>query len=1044
MHRGGDLLVPPSNNPNHFAGQPNPFADHAAARSNGGTGAVGVDTDKFCLHDSSNNSGPESGKGGSTGSTGSTGDCDSSDNSGPPVAAATADPGLAAAHAAVLSDPTAFVARQHTALGAGIPPSAGAGIDHAALYAAATAAHAAHAAPNYFGLAQAQAAGQTAANTMATGSAPPSAGAAAAASTFEFAQQMAAALLQQQRQQMLQQPQQWATPGLPLPGQIPGFPNVSGGCPNFGFQQTSLQMLQFMQAQQQVQQQAQLMASQMTAAAASDAAAQAVADRAASSNPAQGTCREFCIRDLVPRLGQTPGASITFVIDMTDDQIVKGAQTIEAQLSSDGGQAWKQLSANPCTAPHGSPLVLQTKIMSQVQPGNYILRLHVNATNTSTQALPFEIKPNRKRQRAQGQSRRFARKRKHDGKHDGKAPHQHIAHVQQTVPDASSGSEWSNAVDNASDSCSTTSSARPLAKHGSPMLVTGHEVEFMIQMVKPGALQQLTNDGGMTASGRDLVLRLVNRTLRGKFCYKRDGTMGFQSSECVLVNCAHERRSATRLDLPRSGRGKVMLHALAYTLWCDPNFNYEDWRSLKRGHHCMYGHSGGDGNSGWAHNKYSCVNPFHYQPGGTSTPTASKRSISTTNDLTLHKHEHFRLHQAPPNPEMFIQLNGDKTFLKDDSKSSSGNGSHRMGHTIGCGNGSHEPDEFRWLCNAHQKFALVGIDDKRCAPDEVDVIKRLIEKVQHGTFTKKVGDKISFEREKCVLVVSPREARSSVRIDIVNFASKCWPQALTYRLFRDPYFQLKEWQNLRKIDCCNHGYAGPKCGGSGGWPTENYICVNPYHYEVYNSGASGKPPAAAVAAVPANGPETSEANSDSGKAGSSDAGHRESLSSVLVGLLLDDSSAVLLERGQKLFVAEDVVDKVYVVVNGGLRLTRGDHSLALRKMDMLGSLVDDPLPAAPCGYSAVATTSTTVCAIDPNHRAAICVQFPAMLPMVRAMRSKLRSKLKFGAAGKAPDHMTKKHLAAAEPEATTACANADTAAVAGVLCEMGSAAGPSK
>ena len=39
------------------------------------------------------------------------------------------------------------------------------------------------------------------------------------------------------------------------------------------------------------------------------------------------------------------------------------------------------------------------------------------------------------------------------------------------------------------------------------------------------------------------------------------------------------------------------------TLWCDPNFDYEDWRSLKRGRHCMYGHSGGDDNSGWTHNK---------------------------------------------------------------------------------------------------------------------------------------------------------------------------------------------------------------------------------------------------------------------------------------------------------------------------------------------------------------------------------------------------------------------------------------------------------
>lgn len=82
------------------------------------------------------------------------------------------------------------------------------------------------------------------------------------------------------------------------------------------------------------------------------------------------------------------------------------------------------------------------------------------------------------------------------------------------------------------------------------------------------------------------------------------------------------------------------------------------------------------------------------------------------------------------------------------------------------------------------------------------------------------------------MVPALRESRSTVRMDIVNLAPKCWPHALAYRLWRDQYFQLKEWQCLRKTSQCKYGYSGPRSGGSGGWIDDNYICVNPFHYEV--------------------------------------------------------------------------------------------------------------------------------------------------------------------------------------------------------------------
>ena len=310
-----------------------------------------------------------------------------------------------------------------------------------------------------------------------------------AAPTYEL---MAAAMLAQQRQQ----PQLWPTPGLSIPG-FPCHPDINGlqGA-NFGYQQpqiqppngADLQMLRLMQVQQ--------MASRLTA----DDGHPAAQDKPA----APMLCREFCIRDLVPRLGQTPGGCITFVIDMTDDQIVKGTQAVQAQLSSNGGQTWGPLSANPCTAPHGSPLVLQTKIMSQLKPGNYILRLHVIATSTSTQALPFEIKPQRQRQRAAGQSRRFSRKRKLDGK----ALVAHSVHVQQTVPQDSSAS--GTCSEGTGETGGESGSSHGQSVESPPMLVSGHEVEFMIQMVKPGALEQLTKDetqSDKSISIQDLVVR---------------------------------------------------------------------------------------------------------------------------------------------------------------------------------------------------------------------------------------------------------------------------------------------------------------------------------------------------------------------------------------------------------------------------------------------------------------------------------------------------------------------------------------------------------
>ena len=48
--------------------------------------------------------------------------------------------------------------------------------------------------------------------------------------------------------------------------------------------------------------------------------------------------------------------------------------------------------------------------------------------------------------------------------------------------------------------------------------------------------------------------------------------------------------------------------------------------------------------------------------------------------------------------------------------------------------------------------------------------------------------------ESCVVATCLKESRSAVRMDIANFTSKTWPQALTYRIWRDHNVSLRDWQ----------------------------------------------------------------------------------------------------------------------------------------------------------------------------------------------------------------------------------------------------------
>ena len=88
------------------------------------------------------------------------------------------------------------------------------------------------------------------------------------------------------------------------------------------------------------------------------------------------------------------------------------------------------------------------------------------------------------------------------------------------------------------------------------------------------------------------------------------------------------------------------------------------------------------------------------------------------------------------------------------------------------------------------------MDPQRAQPDHTDVVKRVLEKVKLGRMTVVAADTgaISFQKQDCVLIPCTKETRSAVRIDVSNLTCKSWPQAMTFRMWRDASLDFQSWQ----------------------------------------------------------------------------------------------------------------------------------------------------------------------------------------------------------------------------------------------------------
>ena len=500
------------------------------------------------------------------------------------------------------------------------------------------------------------------------------------------------------------------------------------------------------------------------------------------------------------------------------------------------GTGWKVLSSEPTYPAAGYPELVEYHIKNDTPAGTYILRLKIGHSDAASDSTHYTITaPQGGKKRAGSGNADPTLVKKPKGLHYNSKrtviPHgsDNVARKQWSSHD--SGVASMNNSNHSSNSGSSQNTALELSRD----VDSKHSMDersFLIRRVKKEAIHTM-NANKAPPTAMDIVRRLIDRIWKGKFAVTNDDAqIGFQANNCTLVKCDINSRSLIRLDIVNYVN-KCMPHALAFKLWRDPTFELKDWKKLQRTSRCLFGHGGGSkdcttdhtgtganrGNA-WGHNQFVCINPFHYE-----------------------NQDSDGIAPMPKGPIFDATL--EPNVYDTRSSSSSSDSDMSSGEMAGV-----PMAEFQWLLHSHRPAGLMGIDNARSRPDAADIITRILDKIKYGKLTKAKGKKIAFETHKCVLVNCHRESRSSVRMDIVNLASKCWPHALTYRLWRDPYFQMKEWQTLRaKQPLCVYGYAGPKSGGSGGWIDDHYICINPFHYEIVGGKKKNKSAAGAAVAT---------------------------------------------------------------------------------------------------------------------------------------------------------------------------------------------------
>lgn len=348
---------------------------------------------------------------------------------------------------------------------------------------------------------------------------------------------------------------------------------------------------------------------------------------------------------------------------------------------------------------------------------------------------------------------------------------------------------------------------------------SAEERRFLISKVIPLAVAPIDpNIDGPTQE--EILRRVLSKVNDGKLAKTSGGQIDFQIQDCVLMRCTGpDKRSALRIDLKNFAH-KAMPHAILYKLFRDPKFDVKDWQKMRRVSGCQMGYNGQQ-HGGWNHKNYCCCNPFHYTIEG-EAPLPLPLPVHPSEDPARKKR---RTDDA-----------GDQL----DQATASGDGAGGAAAGPGGADAGQKPlsgvaseQELSWLLKSVHPSALVGMDMFRQRPEARQILKRLTDKVAYGFLTKAVGRDLSFEKKKCVLVNCTHDSRSTIRMDISNFHSKCWPHALAYRMFRDPLFQMNSWKSLVSKGGCPYGYTGRyRNGGSRGWINDEFVCINPFHYEV--------------------------------------------------------------------------------------------------------------------------------------------------------------------------------------------------------------------
>lgn len=488
------------------------------------------------------------------------------------------------------------------------------------------------------------------------------------------------------------------------------------------------------------------------------------------------------INDIEPPQKQAVGENLSVVLDPNsaiargiNEMRMRSGGVIMLEISLSGlKDTWEKASEEPARFPVGLGYVLQFTISPSMLAGHYLLRVRLESLGLSTSPVKYKFE------------REKPRKRELEHDDDGNF-------TMSTGASAGPSSTTSKRRKQQGYHLPSDIEARNLGR-----TISSEELHFLISKIKTGAIEPMHRLKSPPVP-HDVVRRLLDKIVSGSLTIVRNSTVSFVKDDCVLVACPKRLRSHVRFDIANFC-AKVFPHALAYRLWCDPHFNMKDWQKLLRKPCCLFGYSGPK-LGGWAHNHYVCANPFHYTLG-VQKMTADFMSYAGDSIDT----------------EAVAATAAAASYPSDDDTVA------KMPMVKGIA-----LDEFEWLIKQHRPGSLVGTEAKYARPDPSDVTRRLLDKIDLGSLTKRKGKQIQFEK-KCVLIKCRRESRSSCRMDVNNLQRKAWPHALTYRMWRDQHFQLTAWQSLHSESCCKYGYNGPRHGGAGGWANDEYLCINPFHY----------------------------------------------------------------------------------------------------------------------------------------------------------------------------------------------------------------------